>query len=130
MSFKAPVKRSRRIQLLLLGGLSAGALTGCDSSLNRSPRVSTDAVYTNNYYVSGAGYYHAPYRAWYPHPYNYFDPQTQRYVSGGQWAMAPDQNITNISSPTAAAVQLAESTRTDVRRGGFGSSSRGSSIWS
>jgi hypothetical protein len=114
----------------LLTGLSAGALTGCDSSLNQRPRVSTEAVYTNNHYVPGVGYYHAPYRAFYPRPYNDFDPQIQRYYYGGQWALAPEQSITNISSPTASAAQTAEATRTDIQRGGWGSSSRSHSVWS
>ncbi len=107
---------------MLLGGLSAGAITACDPAAH-PPRVSQDAVYTNNYYVPGAGYYHAPFRAWYPVAYNYFDPHSRRYFFGGQWAEAPHESITNISAPTVAAVQLAQAQRTDIPRGGFGSSS-------
>ena len=123
------MKRSRRVQLVLLGSLSAGALTGCDlSSSGRS--ASTEGVYTNNYHIPGAGYYHAPFRGWYAFPYNHFDPQKQRYFYGGQWGMEPHQSITNISAPTAAAVQQVAVVRTDVRRGGFSSTSRGYSTWS
>ena len=124
------MKRSRRVQLALLGSLSAGALSSCGPPAGGPGAISTGAVLTNNAYVPGAGYYHAPYRAWFPHPYNHFDPQTQRYYFGGQWAAAPEQNITNISAPTAAAVQQVANTRTDIRRGGFGSSSRTHSTWS
>ena len=124
------MKRSRRVQLALLGSLSAGALSGCDPAADGTRRISTAGVYTNNVYAPGAGYYHAPYRAWYPLPYNHYDPQQQRYFFGGQWAAAPEQNITNISAPTAAAVQQVTQTRTDIRRGGFGSSSRTHSVWS
>ena len=129
-AFEATVKRSRRVKLVLIGGLSAGAVAGCSPSANAPPALTISAVYTNNYYVPGAGYYHAPYRAWYSLPYNYFDPQAQRYYYGGQWGPSPEQSITNVSSPTVLAVQQAQGTRTDVQRGGFGSSSHTHSIWS
>jgi uncharacterized protein YgiB involved in biofilm formation len=62
--------------------------------------------------------------------YNHYDPATRRYYQGGQWAAEPYQSITNISAPTAQAAAFAESRRTDVQRGGFGSSSRSHSIHS
>ena len=119
------MKRSRSIRLILLGGLSAGALTGCTPS-DKAP-ISANTVYTNNFYVPGVGYYHAPFRAWYSIPYNHFDPQTQRYFYGGQWGGTPFETITNISPPTPDAAQRAEATRTDVTRGGFGHTS--GSLW-
>ena len=61
-------KRSKRIRLILLSGISAGALTGCLPE-GKSP-LSTDNGYANNYFVPGAGYYHAPFCAWFPLPYN------------------------------------------------------------
>ena len=109
---------------MLLGGLSAGALAGCGPDANAPAPVTGDCVYTNNYYVPGAGYYHAPFRAWYSLPYNHFDPQNERYFYGGQWGAAPHQSITNISAPTAEVAQQAQAQRTDVPRGGFGSTSR------
>lgn len=118
------MKRSRRIQLVLLGGLSAGAMAGCGPTSD-APRVGdADAVCTNNLYIPGAGYYHAPFRAWYPRPYNYFDPNTRLYYYGGQWAPTPHQSITNISPPTAQQLARATAALTPIRRGGFGSSSR------
>lgn len=111
-------KRTKRIKLFLIGGLSAGAIASC--SPNGPAAVTADNVYTNNYYLPGAGYYHAPFCAFYPVPYNYFDPKTKRYFYGGQWGLAPFENITNISSPTAGAARTAEVMRTDVTRGGFG----------
>jgi hypothetical protein len=115
------IKRSKRIRLILLSGLSAGALAGC-SPQGQAP-LSTDNVYANNYFVPGAGYYHAPFCAWYPMPYNHFDTNTARYFYGGQWGVSPWQSITNLSSPTAQAAAAAEAMRTDITRGGFGSSS-------
>jgi len=113
------VKRSKRIRLVLIGGFAAGALAGCD----QKSAVTADNVYTNNFYVPGVGFYHAPFRAWYPLPYNHFDSQKQLYFYGGQWGAAPFASITNISAPTAQAAQNAEASRTDITRGGFGSSS-------
>jgi hypothetical protein len=121
------VKRSKSIRLVLIGGVSAGALAGCKPE---PPALSTQSYYTNNHAVPGAGYYHAPFRAWYQLPYNHFDPQRLSYFHGGQWAAAPHESITNISSPTLAAVQQAQSQTTAISRGGFGRSSHSHHIWS
>ena len=128
------MKRSRTIRLVLVGSLTAGALSGCGPG-KLPPAVTADNVYTNNYYVQGVGYYHAPFRAFYQVPYNFYEPKSQKYFYGGQWATAPHLSITNISSPTPEVAQLAEAQRTDisrasVSRGGFGSSSRHYSTWS
>jgi hypothetical protein len=117
------MKRSQSIRLVLLGGLSSAVLTGCD----QNPSVSTQNFYTNNFFVPGAGYYHAPFRGWYSLPYNHFDAQKQLYYYGGQWGAHPFESVTNISSPSSEAVQLAQNTRTDVSRGGFGGFSSGHS---
>lgn len=103
---------------MLLGSLSTAALTGCEPK----PSVSAQNYYTNNCFVPGAGYYHAPFRQWFALPYNHFDVQRQLYFYGGQWGAQPFMSITNISSPTPEAVVLAENSRTDITRGGFGNS--------
>ena len=107
----------------MLSGLSAGALTGCGP--DGPPVVTTDNVYTNNYYVSGVGYYHAPFREWYRLPYNHYDPETKSYYYGGKWNLKAFESITNISSPMAQAAMDVEAKRTDVVRGGFGGTSGG-----
>ena len=117
------LKRSKNIRLLLLGGLSAGALSSCAPS-GPGP-VSTEAVYTNDYFVQGVGYYHAPFHNWYALPYNYHDAANHRYYYAGSWAEAPYASIVNLSSPTADAVRNAEAIRTDVVRGGFGGTGSG-----
>jgi len=119
---------------VLVGSLAAGALSGCGPG-KLPPVVTTDDVYTNNYYVQGVGYYHAPFRAFYQVPYNFYEPKSQKYFYGGQWAGAPHASIVNISSPTPDVAQLAEAQRTDIprqsyQRSGFGSSSRHHSTWS
>jgi hypothetical protein len=124
------VKRSGRIRLVLIGGLSAGALTSCGPSEGSTQSLSGNSVYTNNHYVPGVGYYHAPFRTWYSLPYNHFDPQRQQYFQGGQWATTPHESITNLSDPTAEASRKAQAQRTDVRRSGFGSTSRHHSVYS
>jgi hypothetical protein len=122
------IKRTKRIRLFLLSGLSAGALASCAPE-TRAPLSATN-VYTNNYYVPGAGYYHAPFCAWFPLPYNHFDPAKRQYFYGGQWGLLPCQSITNISSPSAQAAAKAEAMRTDVARGGFGSTGHSYFIYS
>jgi hypothetical protein len=122
--------------LVLIGGLSAGAVTSCGPSDPAKGPISTSAVYTNNFYVPGVGYYHAPFRAWYHTPYNFYEPRSGQYFYGGQWAATPHQSITNISSPTPEVAQQAQTQRTDIprdtgtSRGGFGSSSQHHSTWS
>ncbi len=117
------MKRSKSIRLILIGGLSAGALTGCSPS-GPAP-ITPDNVYANNFYVPGVGYYHAPFRAWYPLAYDQYDGGRHEYYYGGQWSFTPFESITNVSSPTQQAADLAEASRTDVVRGGFGGTSSG-----
>ena len=123
------MKRSKSIRLLLLGGFSAGAVTGCDPS-GEPPSISTTDLYTNNHYLPGVGYYHAPFRGWYSRPYNDYDAQSSRYYYGGQWGTAPHLSVTNLSTPSAEAARLAQASRTDVPRRGFGSRSYSHSLWS
>jgi len=117
-----PRKRTRRIRLILLGGLSAG-LAGC-SPAGKAP-VSTEALYTNDYYVPGAGYYHAPFGAFYPLPYNHYDQTRKQYYYGGQWGASPYLSEINISTPPPNVASAAERIRTDVPRGGFGCTGSG-----
>ena len=124
------MKRSSRIRLVLLGGLSAGALIAAAPAAET--RISPESVYLNDYFVPGAGYYHAPFQAFYAHPYNYYDAQRKQYFYGGQWGPAPHRSIVNISAPTvqaAATADAALATRAAnavhyVPRSGFGSTSR------
>ena len=126
------MKRSKSIRLVLIGTVAASAVTGCGPTDPTKASLSASEVYTNNFYVQGVGYYHAPFRAWYPLPYNHFDAKSQQYFYGGQWSSQPLQNITNISSPTENVASIAQSQRSDVvRRSGFGSTSRsGFNSWS
>ncbi|MCX7825953.1 MAG: hypothetical protein N2689_10395 [Verrucomicrobiae bacterium] len=123
------MKRSRSVKLVLVSGLSAGALTACGPSAH-APSGRADGFHANNDYLPGMGYYHAPYRAWFPLPYNYYDRQKQSYYYGGQWAPTPHQSITNISSPMIVASRAAGPTTSGVRRSGFGSTSRYYSTYS
>lgn len=117
------MKRSSSVRLVLIGGISATALTACGPGNPTRAPISAEAVYTNNYFVPGAGYYHAPFRAFYSLPYNHFDAANQRYFYGGQWSTAPHESFTNISNPTFEFASAAQAQRTDIPRGGFGSSS-------
>jgi hypothetical protein len=127
------VKRTKQLRLLLLGGgLAAGANSACSpsSAAAEEPRVSTESYYTNDHYIAGVGYYHAPFRAFFPHRYNHFDPSTRRYFYGGEWGAAPFQSAINISTPTAQAVASAEAARNASVRGGFGSTGGSHHVWS
>ena len=123
------MKRSQSVTRVLLGGLTAGALTACVATAQAAPRITSESYYTNDDYVPGAGYYHAPFRAFFAQPYNYYDAGRKMYFYGGQWGPAPYQSIVNISAPTSEAARAAEAIRTDnYQRGGFGSTSGSHSI--
>lgn len=124
------MKRSANIRLLLLGSVSAGALGGCGGAPTGEPRVSPESVYGNDYYIEGAGYYHAPFRAFYPQRYNAYDAARRQYYYGGTWGPAPFRSIVNVSSPTADAAQAAEAGRAAIVRGGFGGTSHSYHVWS
>ena len=109
------MKRSHHIRLILIG-VTSGALAGCE----QKPAITAENAYTNNFYVPGVGYYHAPFRQWYFLPYNDHNPATGDYYYGGIWGAHPFESITNISSPTVAAANLAQAQRSDISRGGFG----------
>ena len=117
------MKRSRIVRRVLLGGLSLGALAAA-RAFAAEPRVTTESHYTNDYFLPGVGYYHAPFRAFYAQPYNHYDAQRRMYYFGGQWAPQPHRSIINISTPTPEAARTAEASRTDVQRSGFGGTSR------
>ena len=123
------MKRSHKISLVLLGGLSAGALTACAPG-RREPPISAESYYPNDYYIAGAGYYHAPFHAFFPQHYNFYDPARQQYFYGGVWHPTPHESVINISTPTPQAASLAESAAAAIQRSGFGSTSRSNHIWS
>jgi hypothetical protein len=125
------VKRSKVIRLVLLGGFSAGALAVGATAVE--PRISSESVYTNDYFVKGAGYYHAPFNAFYAQSYNLYDQQKKMYFYGGSWHPRPHRSIVNLSAPTAQAALAAEAARAadyqrGIHRSGFGSTSRSHSI--
>ena len=106
------------IQRMKPASIVALAMMGCAPA--GPAAISAENVYTNNFYLPGAGYYHAPFCAWYPHPYNYFDPQKRLYFYGGQWGPLPNVSIVNVSSPSPQTVRSVEAMRSDIPRGGFG----------
>ena len=111
------MKKSRAVTLVLSGAI----LTGCGQQ--RGPaeleQSSASEVRTNNTYHPSHGYWHAPYHAWYPLPYNSFQ-SGRGYYHGGAFTATPHQ-----SSITASRVPVTPSK--GVTRSGFGSSTRISS---
>jgi hypothetical protein len=131
------MKKSTLVTLVLSGAL----MGGCDGR-NRSGSAgyATDADVTNNTYVSGLGYYHAPYHGWYDYPYNYYRPGWG-YYHGGIYTPAPFTSDISSSRPMRSPTfsgggigggahfgSVAHSS--SVSRGGFGSIGHGGSIGS
>lgn len=119
------MKRSRQIRLLLLGGFCGGAFPACspdpDAQLAPAPKL-----YPNDHYVERLGYYHAPYHAWYPQPYNHLDARKGQYFHGGFWTREPHASVVNLSEPNPDALRALEAA-TQVRRSGFGYTGRSGS---
>ncbi len=118
------MKRSRTIRLVLTGAVAGVAFTGCGPSYD-GPPISADQTYTNNHYVRGAGYYHAPYSRWFPFPYNHHV-AGQGYFYGGRWAPTPETPGTTASRPTTDAARLAQAQRSSFTRSSSSSSSKSS----
>lgn len=124
------MKRSNSIRLWFTGTLAGASLVGCGSNSDEErTQLSAGQTYTNNHYVRGAGYYHAPYGAWFARPYNSFTPG-QGYFHGGQWSSEPNVASLQASQPAPEAVRQAQQLHNKatpaggIRRGGFGTSSR------
>jgi hypothetical protein len=124
------VKRSRQVTLVLLGGVATGLLTACSPYESNEPRVTTESYYANNHFIKGAGYYHAPFRAFYPLPYNSFDGVRGAYYAGGNWNITPYNSVINVSAPTAAASAAAQAGREVIARQGFGGTGYRLGTWS
>jgi hypothetical protein len=91
------MKKSTAVTLIISGAL----LVGCDRHTNGYGTWSsggTNAPITNNTYVSGRGYWHAPYYNWYPYPFNYFR-QGYGYYHGGFYSDLPQAVSIFASSP-------------------------------
>jgi len=120
------MRKSTAVTLILSGSL----LAGCDRqnalSSAGNPGGNAGLSVTNNTYDPARGYYHAPYRAWYPHPHNYYDPASGYYYNG-HWSSVPDTSKTTPSTPAMAASGRSSGS-SFLSRFGFGS--HGSSIHS
>jgi hypothetical protein len=100
---------------------------------------------TNNTYRPGYGYWHAPFRGWYPYPYNYYRPGFG-YFAGGGYRPAPFVSPIIVSPPynwgggayggggggygggvSGYGRSSSPSHSANVTRGGFGSSGHASS---
>jgi uncharacterized protein YgiB involved in biofilm formation len=121
--FIAGVKRSTAVALVLSGAL----VGGCGRREEPAPEAAlrSPQVVTNDTYVEGRGYYHAPFHAWYPFPYNFYSPGLG-YYRGGAYHAQPD--LTN-PKPTTPAKVLNTAPRENVARGGFTRSSGSRSGW-
>jgi hypothetical protein len=137
------MKKSTMVTLVLSGAL----MSGCDDR-NRAVFPPNDAGETaeaeptNNTYVPGQGYYHAPYHGWYKYPFNYYQPGYGYYHGG---LFTPDPMIYDIissrpSRPSTFRVGSVSgggfthigsiSSASSVSRGGFGSTAHSASIGS
>jgi len=143
-------KRSGCVNLVLVGtvvGICGFGLYSCvrdddEVSDNEVAEVQNGHTYDNNHYVPGAGYYHAPFHAWFPHRYNEYN-SGRGYYAGGAWNSSPNTSAVIASTPDSSAVSRVNSqwrsanpgvvasrkasiaSSRSTTRGGFGSFFRG-----
>ncbi|MSU24593.1 MAG: hypothetical protein EXS32_12320 [Opitutus sp.] len=148
-------RRSQRVALVLLGTMgvigaglawdawkraTAGDGTPTPTSQPATKPISADQTYTNNEFIPGVGYYHAPYHGWFPFPYNHHDP-ARGYFAGGLWQAAPfllgSMMSSRPSGEAAASAFAAQRQRGDeerrqaqTRTSGFAGTRAGSSGFS
>jgi len=67
------MKRSSQVKLVLLGAIGI-SLSACHQQPTYDLEDAQSEAITNNTYVAGRGYWHAPYCSWYPYPYNFYRP--------------------------------------------------------
>jgi hypothetical protein len=125
------MKKSALVTLVL----SSALVSGCDDrSQYGDPGYAALPSVTNNTYVSGLGYYHAPYHGWFEYPYNCYRPGFGYYHGG---IYTPQPHVSDIfSSPPSipsisggnggeAAHFGSTGSSSGVTRGGFGSIGHG-----
>lgn len=117
-------RRSAWITMGVAGALAVGVpvlLYQCDGEENP---VAEGQAYPNNYYVPGAGYYHAGFSRFYPIRYQEYDAARGGYYYGGSWHREADTASRMAASvPTRAAAAQANTgfrAAQPSTRGGFG----------
>ena len=95
------MKRSRSIRLVLIGGLSAGALTGCGPMRASRRRSAPSNVYTNNYLRARRGLLSRAVSGLVSAALQSLRPRRPSAIStAANGGHRPHQSITNISAPT------------------------------
>jgi len=130
------MKKSTIVTLVLSGAL----ISACDQRRPYAYAVNaTGTNVTNNAYVPGLGYYHAPYHDWFLYPYNYYRPGFG-YYHGGFYSPQPDMSDISSSRPGRIPGLVgggggfsgshvgSGGASSSVSRGGFGSIGHGGSI--
>ncbi|MGV3771728.1 MAG: hypothetical protein ACO1QB_02430 [Verrucomicrobiales bacterium] len=127
------MKRSTAVILVLSGAM----FQACSEKPSPAPQanwgetgLTKENMLTNNTYVEGRGYYHAPYGMFFPMPFNSFVPGSG-YYHGGRYSPQPNNSPVASSAPgrhykpyaPAPGVNAASD---PANRGGFTRSSSGS----
>jgi hypothetical protein len=118
------VKRSTAVALVLSGAI----LGGCSRREEQTTAsLKNPQVVTNDTYIEGRGYYHAPYHTWHPFPYNFYSPGLG-YYRGGSYYAQPDLTIPRPTYP-GKSMNATASAEANVNRGGFTRSSSSGGGW-
>jgi hypothetical protein len=124
------MKKSTAVTLVISGALMAGCNDqyGGNGDWSSGYEQSGTNAITNNTYAPGYGYWHAPYRGWYPYPYNFYRPGFG-YFHGGNYSDEPEASPITRSFPrftsgggAAHGGSWFSGSHSGISRGGFGGS--------
>lgn len=130
-------RRSQTIALALLGAtgaLGVGLMwqawrDAAPEEGAAEPTVTADREYSNNEYLPGVGYYHAPFHRWFPFPLNHHDPALG-YYAGGAWQTTPLAAGLVRSRPEPDAARAAQQKQRETLSGAGGAARGGAGFWS
>jgi hypothetical protein len=120
------VKRSTAVALVLSGAILGGCSRRNEQAQSPEAGLKNAQVVTNDTYIEGRGYYHSPFHAWYPFPYNFYSPGLG-YYRGGSYYSQPDLVLPKPSYPGRSMAMKSPAQNEEVSRGGFTRSGGGSS---
>ena len=110
----------------MASGCGSGKKQAADDPYSWSTNNLKEAtVLTNNTYVAGRGFYHAPYFGFFPYSYNSHLPG-RGYYHGGSFSPEPPQSTLTASPPGRMHHAMKQAREAETQRGGF-TRGRGSS---
>jgi hypothetical protein len=101
-------RKSSAVTLTMVGVVGVMGLCFCscdskDEAAEEATIVEADQPYANNHFISGVGFYHAPFGGWFPFPYNRYE-AGRGYFAGGSYHQSKHESAVRESRPDSSTV--------------------------